>query len=96
MGITELIFNKKTITNKQEILKILKTNKFYWLIDAEVEEAIIEIQNDTIIWNSGIWQFGIWHYGIFKGGTFYGVWKNGIWESGTFKGKWESGYNKPV
>lgn len=96
MGINELIFNNKTLTNKSEILKILKDNKLYWLIDSEVEEANIEIKNNTLIWHSGIYKYGKWHFGIFKNGTFYGIWENGIWESGTFKGKWISGVNSPV
>lgn len=96
MGINELKFNNKTLTNKSEILKILKDNKFYWLIDSEVEEAIIEINKNTLIWHSGIYKHGKWEYGIFKNGTFYGIWENGIWESGTFRGKWKSGINSPI
>ena len=96
MGIIELRFNGKALTSQSEILKILKDNKFYWLIDSEVEEATIEIKNNTLIWHSGIYKYGIWHFGIFKNGTFYGIWENGIWESGTFKGKWKSGVNSPL
>ena len=96
MGINELKINNKLLTNKAEILKALKDNKLYWLIDSEVEEAIIEIKKDTLIWHSGIYKHGKWHFGIFKNGTFYGIWENGIWESGTFKGKWKSGVNSPI
>ena len=65
--------------------------KFYWLIDSEIENATIEIKNDTIIWHNGCFYSGYWHYGIFKEGVFYGVWENGIWENGKFEGKWISG-----
>lgn len=91
MGIVELIIDSKRLTNKEDILKCLKLLKFYWLIDSEVEEASIEIKNNTLIWHEGIFQYGKWEFGIFKNGTFYGIWENGIWESGTFKGTWISG-----
>lgn len=91
MGILELKYNNKTLTTQSAILKILKEEKFYWLIDSELDSAIIEIKNHTLIWHEGIYKFGNWKYGIFKKGGFYGTWENGIWEDGTFKGKWESG-----
>ncbi len=96
MGITELKIGNRSITNKKDILKYLKENKFYWLIDSEVEEAIIEINKDTLIWHEGVFKSGKWKFGIFKNGSFYGTWENGIWESGTFKGDWKSGVNSPL
>lgn len=96
MGIKELKYNNKSLTTKTEILKVLKDNKLFWLIDSEIESAIIEIKNNTLIWYEGIFKYGNWHYGIFKNGGFYGNWENGIWENGTFKGKWKSGLNKPI
>lgn len=96
MGILELRYNNKSITTKSEILRKLKELQFYWLIDSELESAIIEINKNTIIWHEGIYRYGNWKYGIFKNGGFYGIWENGIWENGTFKGTWKSGLNKPV
>ena len=96
MGIKELKYNDKSITTKSEILKKLKDFGFNWLIDSEVEDAIIEIKKDTLIWHEGIYKFGNWKYGIFKNGGFYGTWENGIWEKGVFKGTWKSGLNKPI
>ena len=58
-------------------LKVLKEEKFYWLIDSELDSAIIEIKNHTLIWHEGIYKFGNWKYGIFKKGGFYGS-KNSI------------------
>jgi hypothetical protein len=93
MGILELKYNGKNYTNPREINNLLSQNYFYWLIDAEVDNAIIEIQKNTIIWHDGIFMSGDWYYGIFKGGYFYGNWKNGIFEDGYFDGKWNSGIN---
>lgn len=93
MRYKELIYGDKSITNNTEIDKILKTNKFYWLIDSEIENAKIEIKKNTIIWHSGDFYSGNWNYGIFKDGNFFGDFINGIFEGGNFKGKWHSGTN---
>lgn len=86
-------YNGKKIDSLSEINQILKQNKFYWLIDSEIENADIEIIKNTIIWNSGDFFAGDWYYGIFRDGKFYGKWENGIWENGEFYGKWISGIN---
>jgi len=94
MGIQELIISGKTYTHPKEILKILESEKLYWLIDSEVDDAKIEINNHTVIWHEGIFMTGNWKYGIFKNGGFYGKWENGIWEDGYFNGNWISGIKK--
>ena len=94
MGILELKRGNRTYTNPKEILKILKSEGFYWLIDSEVADAKIEIENNTVIWNDGHYVTGNWHYGIFKNGVFSGNWENGIWEEGYFNGNWKSGIKK--
>jgi hypothetical protein len=94
MGILELNYNGKNYTSSRDILNILRNLKFYWLIDSECEDAVIEIKNDTLIWHEGLYLSGNWKYGIFKNGGFYGNWKNGIWEDGYFNGNWESGIKK--
>ena len=91
MGIIELKYGNKTLTTKSQILKTLKEESLYWLIDSEVESAIIEIKKNTLIWYSGVFKYGNWEYGIFKDGDFHGVWENGIWEGGTFNGEWKTG-----
>jgi hypothetical protein len=91
MRYVELIKDGKKYKNRYEITKILNDNKFYWLIDSEIENAILEIKNNTLIWHNGIFYSGDWYYGIFKNGEFYGTWENGIWENGKFDGKWISG-----
>lgn len=91
MRYIELIIEGKSITSEHKINQILKSKKFYWLIDSEIENAVLEIKKDTIIWHSGDFYSGNWDFGIFKNGNFYGIFKNGIWEGGNFKGKWVSG-----
>jgi hypothetical protein len=93
MRYVELKYRGKTYTNLREIDDILLQEKFYWLIDSEIENAQIELINNTIIWYNGNYYSGDWEYGIFKDGKFYGNWENGIWESGFFGGKWNSGIN---
>ena len=78
MRYQELLVNGKSIKNQREIDVILKSQKFYWLVDSEIENAKIEIKKDTLIWHSGDFYTGNWKYGIFKKGKFYGNWKNGI------------------
>ncbi len=91
MRYIELIIEGKSITSEHKINQILKSKKFYWLIDSEIENAVLEIKKDTIIWYSGDFYTGNWNFGIFKNGNFHGTFKNGIWEGGNFKGKWISG-----
>ena len=49
----ELKFNNKVFTHPKEILEILESEKFYWLIDSTISDAIIEIKNNTLIWHDG-------------------------------------------
>lgn len=92
-NILELVYQGKTYTTHNQISLILEKEQFYWLIDSELSNAIIEIKKDTIIWHDGIFLSGNWKYGIFKNGEFYGTWENGIFENGIFDGKWISGIN---
>lgn len=85
-----LKINGKEEKNQRNIDSLLKSKEFYWLIDSEIENAKIEILNNTLIWHDGYF-FGNWEYGIFKNGEFYGNWINGIFEGGKFNGNWQSG-----
>lgn len=69
-------------------LEILK-EKHSWILVAKIENAILGLKDDTIIWYNGTWEFGIWESGIWKNGWWEdGIWKDGTWE----KGKWENGW----
>lgn len=91
MRFKELVYNGDKITDSRKILEILSEESFYWLIDSEIENACIEINKKTLIWNSGNFYSGNWHYGIWKSGNFYGIFENGIFESGNFLGTFVSG-----
>lgn len=91
MKYKSLTIDDKTYTNQRIIENKLEDFKFYWVIDAELEDAEIEIKNNTLIWHNGIWFHGKWEFGIFMNGEFHGVWDNGIFEEGKFEGKWISG-----
>jgi hypothetical protein len=93
MKYVKVTYNGKEETNLSKIINILKEHKFYWLIDSEFEDAIIEIKNDTVIWESGNYLSGCWNYGIWLNGNFHGKWENGIFENGNFLGEWISGIN---
>ena len=69
MRFKELLIDSKSITNPKKIESLLKEHKFYWLIDSEIENAQIEIKNNTLIWHSGNFYSGDWFYGIFKEGN---------------------------
>lgn len=94
MKYKSLIFNDTKYTIRNQIEKILRDLKFFWLIDAEMENAEIEIRNNTLIWYNGIFLSGQWHFGIFKDGKFYGNFINGIWEGGQFKGTGDITFSK--
>lgn len=94
MRYAELLIDNKSLKNQSKIEDLLTSQKFYWLVDSEIENAKIEIKKGTIIWHSGDFYSGDWEFGIFKNGNFYGNWKNGIFEGGNFKGKWNSGINQ--
>lgn len=92
MRFLELIYDDNSIIENNKIHNILERENFHWLIDAEIQNAKIEIKNHTLIWYSGYF-YGNWHYGIFKDGQFHGRFENGILEGGTFKGEFISGIN---
>ena len=93
MRFNELIYNGTKVVNQNKILNILEQNNLHWLIDSEIEDAQIEIKNNTLIWHDGSYSSGNWYYGIFKSGDFHGTFENGILEGGNFKGKFISGIN---
>lgn len=91
MRYRELKMGDKTHINQREISNILKERGFLWLVDSNIEDAILEIKNETLLWNGGVYLEGDWKFGIFKGGRFYGKWHGGIFEDGVFEGEWLGG-----
>lgn len=91
MRYLSLKFENIEYTSEPIINNILIDNSFSWLLNCEIEDALIEIKNKTIIWHSGTLYSGSWEYGIWKSGDFYGIFENGIFENGNMKGKFLSG-----
>jgi len=55
-------------------------NNYHWILEAEIEDAVIGINNNGIVWYSGIWYSGRWF-----GDTWYsGTWVSGDWYSGNW------------
>jgi hypothetical protein len=76
MRFIELIYGDKKITDQNKIEAVLEKNNFHWLIDSEIEDALIEISKNTLVWHGGNFYSGFWNYGIFKNGNFYGTFEN--------------------
>ncbi len=57
--------------------------KYSWILEAEIEDAIIGQNSDGIVWYKGIWECGRWFGGTWISGT----WKNGDWYGGTWNSK---------
>jgi len=92
MRYVELKHKGQTITEKWRIEEILLENKFNWVLDAEIENARIEIfekgETKYFVWNSGTWYNGDWYFGVWRDGEWkYGTWRNGVWRNG----KWKNG-----
>lgn len=84
----ELKFDGKIYTEQYKIDDILIDNGFNWFLDCEIENVRIEIQYETLIFNSGVFFNGTWMYGVFRDGE----WKNGVWENGVwYNGIWRRG-----
>ena len=90
MRFLKLKIGDKEFRKDSEIINQLLNNNLDWLLKQELENASIEIKNETLIWHDGYF-LGDWYYGIFKGGEFHGRFINGIFENGQMKGKFLSG-----
>ena len=59
------------------------TEDFFWILDAEVSNAIIGLDDkQNIVWYKGTWEGGRW----FDGTWISGTWKSGDW----YGGRWSS------
>lgn len=59
------------------------SRRFSWIFEAEISEAIIGQDSNSIIWYTGTWECGRW----FEGTWISGVWISGDWYGGTWKSK---------
>lgn len=86
MRYIELKYEGKVINEQWKIDEILLEKKFNWVVNAEIQNARLEIINNTLVWNAGIWYNGNWKFGVFRDGEWkYGTWDNGVWYNGSWK-----------
>lgn len=91
--IIKLIFEGVEFTTPNYIYQKLSESEHNWILDCEIDNVILEIKNNILIFKSGIFYWGYWKWGIFENGDFRsGIWKGGIFKDGTFNGQ----YNKMV
>jgi hypothetical protein len=65
-------------------MDIIKDN-FYWLLMADIENAVVGWVDGQIVWYGGVWSSGTFANGIWKGGVFEcGVFEGDLWEDGSF------------
>ena len=62
----ELKYRDKVYTNPKDIHDILFNEKFYWLIDSEIENAQLEIKNNTIILGGMFLYLDLIHFNYFN------------------------------
>ena len=55
--------------------------KYGWILNAEINNAIIGEDKNGLVWYSGDFIGGIWENGTWYSGTFRGRWKRGNWYS---------------
>lgn len=91
MRYREIKIDGRKLSGEYEAACALSAAGLNWLVDSEVEDAVIEVLNGTVIWHGGDFLSGYWRYGIFKAGSFHGVWEGGIFEGGEFSGRWLDG-----
>lgn len=85
---------KSKIKEFRDGLTLEKTiEKYYWVLKANIQDAIIGEDRNLLVWYNGLWKNGYWMNGLWKNGVWKnGTWKNGEWENGTWSdGKWGFG-----
>jgi len=68
-------------------------SRYPWVLEANIENAVIGLNGNNICWYGGTWHDGVWRDGIWKMGTFAGgTWEDGRFYFGTFAGeRWKNG-----
>lgn len=58
------------------------TKKYSWILEAEIDNAIIGEDVNGLVWYTGIWYCGRWFGGTWYSGQWLGGdWYDGIWDS---------------
>lgn len=65
--------------------------KYGWILDAEIEGAVIGEDANGLVWYKGDWICGTWKDGTWYSGTFHsGLWANGRWYSREIEDRFSS------
>lgn len=60
---------------------------FPWLKKAEIENAVVSVNENRLTWHDGAWKGGTWVDGDWLRGTWYdGAWHGGAWHRGAWHG----------
>ena len=64
-----------------------------WLIEANTENADVEMDDGIVVWRGGDWRGGVWRGGDWRGGDWWGGdWRGGVWRGGVWRGgDWRGG-----
>jgi hypothetical protein len=80
--LTGLDFTNYTFTLTDGLTLQSLTTKYPWILNAEVDNAIIGEDSTGLIWYQGSWFDGIWSGSKWYSGTWYsGTWTQGDWYS---------------
>lgn len=91
----KLTVNDQIYTSSRAIERYLATTPFEWLLNCELDYAVLEIKDNILYWKNGIIYWGNWMWGVFENGEFRsGTWNGGILLGGTIKAKWITGVDK--
>ena len=64
------------------ITELSNNSNYYWILDAELSNAVIGKDKNGIVFYKGDWIYGRWFGGTWYSGTWYnGEWNGGIWNS---------------
>jgi len=83
VSLINIDFNKYKFKLIDNLSIIDISNKYKWILEAEIEDALIGQDSDGNL----LWYKGIWHCGRWFGGKWYsGIWRGGQW----YVGDWYS------
>jgi hypothetical protein len=64
------------------ITELSNNSNYYWILDAELSNAVIGKDKNGIVFYKGDWIYGRWFGGTWNSGTWYnGEWNGGVWNS---------------
>jgi hypothetical protein len=83
--------NKFTFILVDNLNLTILQQKYSWILDAEIEGAVIGEDANGLVWYKGDWMCGTWKDGTWYSGTFHsGLWANGRWNSREIEDRFSS------